>query len=311
MYDNVDILLRAEQAPGTDFMIQTPLYFDVKGEHKFDDGAISLSGYLGSLKLSVTDARVKISEGSLCKWYLGDNFQTLTRGDAKRAVEQLSDTLHLPLNNADITRIDIAQNFIMKHPPGVYFDHLGLLAHYNRLEQPDGLYYQNGKRQIIFYNKLKEQKGKGQPIPELYRERNVLRYEMRHKTRLRAEFGKARVTGADLYSEPFYMQLIDRWQTAYQAIQKINLIQIDFTMMPTNRGTLLASHADVISRQGGELLYIQQIDEAAKKGILTPKQAHDKRKLAREACGLKIIATKSELTSELDSKIIEAAKFYR
>lgn len=310
MYDNIDIMLKSDQAPGTDFMSQTPLYFDVTGEHRFD-GGFSLTGNLGNLRVSVTGNRVKISDGSLCKWYLGDNFQTLTRGDTKRAIEMLSDKLHLPLNNADITRIDIAQNFIMKHPPEVYFNHLGQLPRYNRLPQPNGIYYQNGNRQIILYNKVKEQKAKGQTIPELYRERNVLRYELRHKNRLREVFNRDRVTGADLYNEPFYMQIIDKWHTTYEAIQKINLIQIDFTKMTTKRELYLASLADLVTRQGGELLFMNQLNEAAKRREITPKQKIDLKRAVKEACGSTINTKESDLTSELDKKVLDAVKFYR
>ena len=84
---------------------------------------------------------VNLKDGSLCKYYLGDNFQTLGRGDTKQAIEMLSDTLHLPLHKATVTRIDIAQNYIVKHPTSVYFNHLGNCMFNERLVQPDGLYY--------------------------------------------------------------------------------------------------------------------------------------------------------------------------
>ncbi|MDZ7936354.1 MAG: phage/plasmid replication protein [Emticicia sp.] len=56
-------------------------------------------------------------KGSLSKWFLGDNIQTLTRGDMKRATEKLSDTLHLPMSKAKVGRIDLAKNLLMKFKP--------------------------------------------------------------------------------------------------------------------------------------------------------------------------------------------------
>ena len=65
----------------------------------------------------------------------------------KRAIESISDNLHLPFQNANITRLDVAQNLLMKHPEDLYFKYLGQSQFYKRLEQPDGLYFNNSKRQ--------------------------------------------------------------------------------------------------------------------------------------------------------------------
>lgn len=304
-------MLRTEEAKNTDFLAETSQYIDNVSEHTFASGGVSLSGYLGNLKVSITDRSIKISEGSLCKYYLGDNFQTMTRGDTKRAIEQMSDALHLPLALADVTRIDIAQNFIMQHPPEHYYLHLGNLNKYSRLEQSHSVYYQNSKRQLLFYNKVREQKTKRLPIPELYRGKNVLRFEMRYRNKLRSEFGLERVTAADLYDESFYMGIVDKWAGAYKAIKKINILQIDFSKMRTKRELLLMSLADLVHRSGGELLFCQQIKQAQQQGKLTPKQAHDHREAVKEACNYKPIAHQSELITELDGKISDAVKHYR
>ena len=135
MYDSVALKLKEENIKGLDFLKATPQYFDVRGEHLFN-GVHVVSGYLdNALKISVSSGGVKISEGSLCKWFLGDNIQTLGRKETQQAIERLSDALHLPFEHADVTRIDIAQNFIVRYEPEVYYNHLGLANHYNRLAQ--------------------------------------------------------------------------------------------------------------------------------------------------------------------------------
>src|ERR1035438_207496 len=110
MYDNIDFKLSIEEAQGIDFLNVIPGRLSRQSETKFSDGAVSITGYLESAKIQVTAQAVKVKDTSLCKWFLGDNFQGLTRGDVRRAVERLSDELHLPMNRANITRIDIAQN---------------------------------------------------------------------------------------------------------------------------------------------------------------------------------------------------------
>ncbi|MEG1800526.1 MAG: phage/plasmid replication protein, partial [Oscillospiraceae bacterium] len=131
MYDNIDFRLGVEVAGGVNLLRETPHYFNVTGEHYFDGGTV-ISGDLNGYKISVSERGVNIKDGSLCKYHLGDNFQTLGRGDTERAIERLSDTLHLPVSEAKVTRLDVAQNFIMNHPPMVYMNHLGELKYSKR-----------------------------------------------------------------------------------------------------------------------------------------------------------------------------------
>lgn len=310
MLDNVDFKIRADEVKGIDFLSETSCYFEVKGEHLFN-GELVLSGYLDSLKVSASKGGVKVSDGSLCKWYLGNNFQTLTRCDIQRAIEKLSDSLHLPFKNANVTRIDLAPNIIVKYVPDVYFSHLGDLNHYTRFAQKGSLYYNNAKKQIILYDKIREQKAKGQPIPEIYLNRNVLRYEMRFKSRLKEQFKTDEVKASILYNESFYMALIDRWHNEYKAINKLNDLTINFEQMKTVKEFKIAGLLTLIEQQGGELAMLQKIIEAQKKGELTKKQAFDFRKEVKTACKMQFVTVQSDVINELDQKIKEAVKFYR
>ena len=310
MYDNIDFKIRADELKGIDFLTETPCYFDVKGEHYFN-GEMVLTGYLDTLKISASKNGVKVSDGSLCKWYLGNNFQTLTRKDTQRAIEKLSDTLHLPINKANVTRIDLAPNIIVKYEPDIYFSHLGDLNHYTRFAQKGSLYYNNAKKQIILYDKVREQKAKGQPIPELYQNKNVLRYEMRFKSRLREQFKTDSLTADLLYNEAFYIAIIDRWYNEYKAINKLNDLTLNFEQMKTVKEFKTAGLLTLIDQQGGELAMLQKINEAQKKGELTKKQAFDFRKEIKEACKMKFATIQSDVIKELDQKIYEAKRFYR
>ena len=311
MYDNVDLKIRSLDVGGIDFLSQTPLYFNVTGEHCFN-GENVISGTLDGLRISVSRSGVNITDGSLCKYYLKDNFQTMGRSDTQRAIEKISDTLHLPLNKATVTRIDVAQNIIVSHPTEVYFNHLGSSYPNKRLEQPDGLYYTNSKGLLLFYDKIKEQKAKGQPIPELYDGRNTLRYEQRYKARLKDTFKVERVTGAMLFDELFYMGIIDRWHVAYKGIKKINDVSINFEAMKGKKDFDLRGRLCFIEQQGGELAMIKQIVEAQKKGELTRRQADELKAATRAACELKTgITQQSDVIQELDMKINQAVKHYR
>ncbi len=312
MFDNIDLKLSFEEAGGVNLLHDIPARLTRQSETTFADGTISISGYLDSIKVRVTAQAVKIHDSSICKWFLGDNFQSLSRGDTKRAIQRLSDELRLPMDKAAVTRVDVAQNFIMRHDKAVYFDHLGSLQYFNRLQQNNGLYYSNitGNKTLLFYEKVHEQKVKGQPIPEMYRAKTCLRYEQRYKRRLLQTFNLPELRAAKLYEPGFYCDLVNRWRGEYERIKKINDIQINYSMIKTKKDQANQALLFYVSQRGGELAVINEIKEAYKRGELTKKQAHDLRQQVEEACKCESFTASSDVILELDKKVKEAARFY-
>ena len=313
MYDNINFNLKREQAGNIDLLAEVPLLLKNTSEHKFNDNkSVSVTGYIDKFKVNVTENRVKITEGSLCKEYLKENFQTLTRGDTKRAIEKISDLLHLPVHKADIERIDLAQNIIVRHETPVYYNHLGLLQYYNRLEQNRGLYYNNNNRLLVFYDKVAEYKHKGLPVPEMYQNRNVLRYEMRFTRQLLKQFNTPQLIAEMLYDEQFYIDIINRWYFEYKNIHKIReKNNIDYTMIKTKEQLKQQALLLLIHEQGGELEFYKAISEAQQKNELTNKQAFDLRHIIKEAGKSKLLTCESDVITELDKKVKEAIKYYR
>lgn len=311
MYDTVFLRLTQAEVNGVDFLEEVPCFLEDVGEHIYS-GFPFITGNLNGLKVTANRYQLKVKDGSLCKYLLGDNFQTMGRGDTQRAIEKLSDNLHLPMDKAVVTRMDIAQNFIVKHPPQVYLNHLGALRYANRLQEPSGLYYSLNGGRLCFYDKNKEQKSKREEIPDLYNGRNVLRYERRYTQRIAAKFGVAEVTGAMLYNEAFYIEALNRWKADYQAIQKINDITLNFQAMKTKQELYKMGILSLTEQAGGQVEMINQINEAQQRGELTKKQAYDLRVAVNEACQLKEgLTAPNEAIQELDKKVAEAVRFYR
>lgn len=311
MYDSVNFRLLQEEAGGVDLLSEIPCYLENVGEHYYN-GELVVTGELMGLKISLNSYQMKVKDGSLCKWFLGDNFKTMGRGDTQRAIEKLSDSLHIAMDEATVTRIDVAQNFILKHPPEVYLNHLGLLKYATRLQEPSGLYYQQAGGRLCFYDKVREQKNHREPIPDLYDGRNVLRYEQRYTKRIASQMGVAAVTGALLYDEAFYMALLNKWKANYKAIQKINDISLNFEAMKTKQQLYKMGVLSLIEQAGGVLQMYEQINEAQKQGKLTRKQAYDLRQVVNDASEVgRGVTVPNEAIKELDKKVSEAVKFYR
>ncbi len=313
MYDTVQMRLNNFDVPGVSFLDETAVYLDeitLSGENK--SGLHFLCGNLGGLIVSLDESAARITKGSLCKWYLGDNLQELTRGDTRRALEKLSDTLHLPMDRAKVSRIDIAHNLIMEHPPRVYFGHLGPLRYATRLQEPEGIYYKQGAGRLAFYDKMKEAQRGGDTFPEIYAGQNVLRYERRFQHRLPKYLNEPEITGATLYDEMFYIKLVDLWLKGYRDISKINDIIINPEAMKSKKEFDRAARLALVEKFGGEASLLEAIKEMQLRGDLTKKQAFDMRKAVREACTSGMSLTvQSEAVGELERKIKEAAAYYR
>lgn len=128
MLDTVNFKLTQAEVEGVDFLNDVTPYLnpDSVAVHDFG-GSQVVTGKMGNLNVSISPYQVRVRDGSLCKWMLGDNYQSLGRRDIKRAVERLSDTLHLPMERATITRLDIGASIPVKEPVCNYFNHLGVL----------------------------------------------------------------------------------------------------------------------------------------------------------------------------------------
>ena len=311
MYDSVKFRLLQSDAVSVDFLAETACYLENVGEHRYNQDTV-LTGNLNGLQISLSRYQMKVKDGSLCKWYLGDNFQTMSRGDAKMALEKLSDTLHLPMTKAAVTRLDVAQNIIIRHPVKVYLNHLGNMKYGTRLLEPSGLYYKTTNGVACFYDKTREQKSNREPIPELYQGRNVLRYEQRYTSRIAKQLNEPEVTGAMLYDEAFYMNIAKRWRETYFTIQKINDVCLNFEAMKNKRALNSMGILSLVEKAGGELQMLDQINEQREMGVLDKKQAYDLRQAVKSACSLKDgLTVESEAIKELDKKVMEAIKFYR
>lgn len=319
MYDTVGMKATRAEVEGVDFINEIAPYLNPEGVASHDfSGTPVVTGHIDNLSVSISPYQVRVKGGSLCKWMLGDNYQAMGRADTQRAVERLSDTLHLPMERAIITRLDVGLSIPVKQPCVNYFNHLGVLNYAQRLQQPNSLYYHRHSQaeRLCFYDKNREQRDHREAIPDLYRGVNVLRYEQRYMARLPSLLGVSQVTGAMLYDEDFYISLLNRWREAYRAIRKVNTITLNFQAMKSDKkikkGFDLLSRLAYIEQMGGEVAVIAHINEAQKRGDLTAKQAFDLRQHVKSSCEVRDgLTAPTEAISELDKKIAEAVRYYR
>ena len=315
MVDTVNFKITQVEAKGGNFIDEITPFLDTDSLafHEYGNNTV-VTGNIDNLKISISPFQVKVKDGSLCKWMLGDNYQAMGRGDIKRAIERLSDTLHLPMTRAIITRLDVGLTIPVKEPTANYFNHLGVLRYAQRLQQPNSLYYHRHSQaeRLCFYDKNKEQRERRDEIPDIFKDCNVLRYEQRYMKRLPTLLKVEQVTGALLYDETFYIELLNRWRDTFKEINKTHELTLNIKEMRTKKDLNRMGIIALAERVGGELEMISQINEAQKRGDLTAKQALDLRKAIKDACKSgKGLTVPNEAMAELEKKIVDAVRYYR
>lgn len=268
---------------------------------------LSNTGNYGNMKIDTYKNGISII-GSLTKFYFGDNVHTLSRLQIKEAIEMLSDSFHLDIQKAKVTRLDIGFNLNVDNRVREYLSLLGLCANLIRSENisKDELtvYYRsyakraNRSKELCFYDKVMEAK---LPISD-----NLFRYELRFLKRLPQQLGVPEILGKTLLNDNFYTHLVNLWTENYFDIEKkkfIKLENMDNITKPNEAFNALVA-----------LLY-SQVDPALTEAFLAtlkedkafadPKSYTRLKQKIRKINSNVFIVETSELINELDIKIRE------
>lgn len=310
MYDSVNFWLSNEQAGNINLSAFAENHLTDISEIVRPDGQVFWSGHLHNYKVNVSPAGISF-KGSLAKYYLGDNIQTLTRSDSQRAIEKLQDEIWLPIEQAKVTRIDIAQNLLMRFEPKAYYSYLGDSPYYKRSQLPDSIYYSNGQRVKLFYNKAAEAKKSGQDLPAVATGCNILRYELRLTNRLTKQLNRSEITVSNLPDQKFYIEVVNKWLAEYKSINKKKNLNINFDNMKSpkdfNRWLQLYAVNDI-----GQDRLMLAIDEMRSRQTFDKPEYYSRlKKELKQLCSDPDRSTSSEMVTELDKKVGQVSQHYR
>lgn len=283
-----------------------PYLTDVTQKTNQDRG-IWYSGKCGNYAVNLYSYGV-LFVGSLAKYYFGDNLHTLTHRTLKEAVNMLSDKLHIPMNDANINRMDIAAILPMKYPINRYYPYLGAKAHFKRYEAySDTLYYKTQKKWLAFYDKTKEALISGVNIPECLQGANLLRYELRFENRCKKQLdGKNKVS--DLFKPDFYKSLVKNWLNEFKTIQKNNINTIDMENIKTPKDAINLYICEALQMYGqtkmDEFINMLKTQKVFSDRQNLYKVKRDLNKMMQSSIG------KNELLAEMENNISDVAMFH-
>lgn len=221
-YDTLHFFLGTSQIPtgGIDYLCSL---LTRDGENRVTGERWS-TGNIKNIKVTVSEMGVSV-KGSIAAFYYPNNTLTVCRQETRQAIEKLSDTLHIDLFRASVSRVDVSTSFLVNEKPQAYFDVLGGLSYFYR--QPVGtssLYYHRGsndRQTLCFYDKERELYIKRESLPKVYADcGNVLRYEARLNGRVAGQMNEKEVTGQTLCDGRFFKKVGTFWADSYQRIDK-------------------------------------------------------------------------------------------
>jgi hypothetical protein len=281
---------------------------DIRETVSQETGEVVNRGMLKNLRVKVTGGGVSI-DGSLPKFYLGNNYLTLTRQGVEQAIEELSGQLSLPLVQAKLYRLEYGTNFIMKQPVKPYFRLLASSGRFERVEYKYGLQFKTTHRVLSFYNKERDMRRRRESIPENLIGKPLLRYERKLNGRLSHHFGGQEILLRNLCEADFFVELVNGWERDYFSINKLRRLTLPGTedLRSTKRfDRALAAYATLTVGEGELLAIVDDHKEA-----LGKQQASRLRCHIRDLVGAKTLSETEDDIIELDTKIRQAAQFYR
>jgi hypothetical protein len=302
MFDTIHLWLPNSAVGNTKLLVYVPQFILCPTRSYKEDGRAYVTGRVGgNYRANVNDSGLSL-HGSLPKYFLKDNFHTLTRSESQRAIQMMSDELHLPIERATVSRIDFAQNILMDYKPEIYYPYFGESQFYKRFAQPNSVYWSKANRVKLFYNKVAACKPK-KSIPDKWQGMNVLRYELRFTRGLPKQFNLPEITAGSLSEEKFYTDLFDCWKSEYEAINKLHSINLNLSKMNSPKDFWKQMNLLTINNLGQDKIMQYVEDLRAKKVFDKPEYYSRLKKEIRELCKAPSFTTHSELVAELDRKI--------
>ena len=142
MFDTININLRSIDTQQLNFV--KTVTRDLNVDTTTSRYGTTYTSHIDNLTIRTTANGLSIGNGSLCKFLYGNNIVNFTRTDTRLAFEKLSDTLHVSLNNATVSRCYLSS--------GILFLSLGELT----LLQTFGTDVLQGGRRIVLQFGLRQ-----------------------------------------------------------------------------------------------------------------------------------------------------------
>ncbi len=293
---------------------------------------------LNNFGITIFDSHIFI-RGSLCKYYYGDNLQTLKYKDVLKAIIRLKCDTGLPVHLFNISRIDVSDNIFTNYPVTQY---LRIIEGIDRFEEEHysskgvftGKYFHQSSKTVLLYDKYEECKYRKRAFdkknfnngifkhinsntdvdPKLteyfvQNSKKVFRYEFRLRRNLKKQLALSELQLRDLARRSVFKKLVRIWVKNFLRLQtncKVNKLPENVTSARMLLDLLLRAGVEYM---GGYFLVLKMIRQHRKAGIITSvQQTRLIKKLKNVMSSIRLEECDSiNDFQEVKSKILEAA----
>lgn len=259
----------------------------------YEDGNTSDSGRLRNLKVTSRETGTYIKD-SLTRYVHGTNLATLHVDEVAPALREIETALRMragALDDARVTRLDIAHNLIVPRPVREYLAAMTAPPRYRTTRYvEETLYFNTTLRTLCFYDKIAEAESRGETVPAPYAGQHVLRYELKIR-RVSRDLGRV-VTAGMLADPAFFRSLAAEWARRFHTVRFQPLPRHE---EPTTVRELREAYAAVgVESVGGAATAMRAVDVALAAGHLDDQQAR------RQKAWLRALAPSPTLTPHVD-----------
>lgn len=240
----------------------------------FEDPTVAPTTFGKFKNFSIKVQRNEITiVGSLSKFYLGNNIETMTQPQIKDALNQFQDETGIHIAKGLLSRVDVGRSFLMDEKVEKYLVLLKddpRFPNFERWENQTRRYTRHNFT-ALFYDKIQQMMDDDEPINENYMGRKILRYEIQFLRRIKQQLRMNHLMGVHLMSRNFLQTLETKWRQTFNQIPKYGEM-VKFSMPYSNK--LLRQYYII---NGIELTHGRQqlnsmIDDQFTGGLLTINQ---------------------------------------
>lgn len=257
-----------------------------------------LIGHYKNFQVTITDKRVTVN-GSLSKYYFGNNVQTLSFSEVNIALLQLSKELGIPLLRGEIRRIDMALSIPLDHNIVKYYKSFADTPRYSKDTHKHGIRYTRGNIVLALYDKTFDAVTSNQ----FTHGGDVLRIELRIMKRVRRTVSPTakKLFLLQLLSSTMKTKLVQLWIKHYTSIE----IKKTFTDLTVAKGWKDCSKYLMLEGiKNIELCnWLNEIDQLAKVNNWSAETKSDVKKKSREVYSTSHLASKNDYIEEINQKI--------
>ena len=241
MIDNVKLIQNGY------YLDLIPNYLENAKEKRSKAGNTFIEGSLRGLHVTCGERNIVIN-GSWPKFKNGENITTLDIADIKAVEEEINDLLHIDINQASITELEVGASIFTDYPAQEYIKRISSNRHYKKTtkEGDESLTFssmvrnKDGKRKRFrgfkFYDKVLEAVCNGE-LSDEYAGRNILRCELKVSGEISRQLSTGKSVTADLLSNPKFIQSMkDRLKQEYKNTDKMPFPNKEVLKMATTAG---------------------------------------------------------------------------